>query len=72
MYILLSKTTTKTAVIKDKTEISGYINVPVRTVRRELNKQDRWEIGDYTIILADYVKVKSNSGGKREPKSNSW
>lgn len=68
MYIVLSKTTTKTAVIRDVTELSGYLNMVTSTVRRKIKKYNRWEYKDYIIITPDYVQIKSNSGGKREPK----
>lgn len=68
MYIIITKDLKKTAVIKDKTEIAHYINIPVRTVRRELKNTDRWEIDNYIVISPDYIKIKSNSGGKREKK----
>jgi hypothetical protein len=70
MYIILSNSSNKTAVIKDKTEIAGYIDVPVRTVRKLLKESNRVEIGDYIVIYPDYIQTKSNSGGRREKKSN--
>lgn len=72
MYIILSKSTNKTAVIKDKTEIAGYINQPIRTVRAKLKELDRWEVGDYVVILPDYTQIKSNSGGRRERKREDY
>lgn len=73
MYIILSKTTNKTAVIKDKTEIAGYTNLPIRLVRKELRNNIRWEIGDFIIITPDYIQSKSNSGGFREKtKEEGW
>ena len=68
MYIILSKTTEKTAVIKDKTEIAGYINQDVRVLRRLMKDKVRIEIGDFIIIEPNYVQSRSNSGGKREKK----
>lgn len=73
MYIILSKTSNKTAVIKDKTEIAIYINQPIWRVSRNLNKLSRWEVDDYIIITPDYIQSKSNSGGFREKDaSNEW
>jgi len=69
MYIVLSKTSAKTAIIKDKTELSSYINKAVSTIRRNLKSLKKWETKDFTIIKPDYVQIKSNSGGKREAKS---
>lgn len=72
MYIILSKTTDKTAVIRNQTELAGYINKPVRTVRRQLKDVNRWEVDNFIIIKPDYIQIKSNSGGKRYPKEPEW
>jgi len=69
MYIVLSKKSEKTAVIRDKTELAGYINKSVSTIRRNLKGLKRWETKYFTVIIPDYVQIKSNSGGKREIKS---
>lgn len=72
MYIVLSKTTTQTAVIKDQTELAGYLNKVVSTVRRNLKGVSKWETNEFTVIKPDYIQVKSNSGGKRQPKKPEW
>ena len=75
MYIVLSKTTTKTAVIKDKTELAGYINKSISTIKRNLKDVTRWETTNFIVIKPDYIQIKSNSGGKRYPKQqndSSW
>ena len=69
MYIVLSKTNAKTAIIKDKTKLSNYINKAVSTIRRNLKSLKRWETTNFIVIIPDYVQIKSNSGGKREAKS---
>lgn len=68
MYIILNKLTDKTAVIKEKTEIAGYLNKSISTIRRNL-KAKRWETDTFIVIEADFVQVKSNRGGKREAKN---
>ena len=68
MYIILNKLTNKTAVIKEKTEIAGYLNKSISTIRRNL-KAKRWETDEFIVIKADFVRVKSNRGGKRESKT---
>lgn len=77
MYIVLSKTTTQTAVIRDATELAGYLNTTPSRVRRNTEKGNRWEFKDYIIIIPDYIQIKSNSGGKRTKKEvnndqNEW
>jgi hypothetical protein len=69
MYIVLSKTNAKTAIIKDKTKLSNYINKAVSTIRRNLKGLKRWETTNFIVIIPDYVQIKSDSGGKREAKS---
>ena len=69
MYIVLSKTNEKTAVIRNLTEVAGYINKVVSTIRRNLKDVSRWETEKFIVIKPDFVQIKSNSGGKREPKS---
>lgn len=68
MYIVLSKTTTKTAIIRNQTELADYLNVCIRKLRKSLSKVERLEIGDFIVIKPDYVQIKSNSGGRREKK----
>jgi len=65
MYIVLSKTDEKTAVIRNLTEVSGYINKVVSTVRRNLKNFSRYETEKFIVIKPDFVQIKSNSGGKR-------
>ena len=65
MYIVLSKTTTQTAVIRDATELAGYLNTTPSKVRRNTKKYNRWEFKDYIIIIANgppiicFVNVKN-------------
>lgn len=72
MYIVLSKTTTQTAVIKDQTELAGYLNKVVSTVRRNLKGVNKWETNEFIVIKPDFIQVKSNSGGKRQQKDSQW
>lgn len=72
MYIVLSKTTTQTAVIRNQTELAGYLNKVVSTVRRKLKNVSRWETETFIVIKPDYIQIKSNSGGKRQPKQREW
>lgn len=72
MYIVLSKLNTETAVIRNQTELAGYLNMVVSTVRRNLKKFDRWETNKFTVIKPDYIQIKSNSGGKRTKKEQDW
>ena len=68
MYIVLSKTNEETAVIRNLTEVSGYINKVVSTIRRNLKSVSRYETEKFIVIKPDFVQIKSNSGGKRETK----
>lgn len=72
MYIVLNNKTQKFAVIKDKTEISGYTNININKLRYQISKNSTVTIDNYTIITPEYVKVKSNSGGKRDKKSSDY
>lgn len=72
MYIVLSKISTQTAIIKDQTELSGYLNKSVSTIRRNLKDVSRWETNKFIVIKPDYIQIKSNSGGKRYPKQHEW
>jgi hypothetical protein len=72
MYIVLSKTSNKTAVIKNQTELAGYLNKVVSTVRRNLKDVSRWETENFIVIKPDYIQIKSNSGGKRYPKEREY
>ena len=68
MYIILNNKTNKTAIIRNQTELAGYINVCIRKLRNSLKDVERLEIGDFIVIKPDYIQIKSNSGGKREKK----
>ena len=68
MYIVLNKSNNKSAFIRELTELSAYINVATHTIKRALKVNERWEIGDFIIIIPDYVQLKSNRGGFREKK----
>lgn len=70
MYIVLSNTTTETAVIRNATELAGYINTTPSRILRNTKSKKRWEFENYTIIVADYVQIKSNSGGVRTKKDS--
>jgi hypothetical protein len=72
MYIVLSKTSTQTAIIKDQTELAGYLNKGIYTIRRKLKDVNRWETNEFIVIKPSYIQIKSNSGGKRVPKSKEW
>lgn len=72
MYIVIDNEKSKYAVIKDITEIAGYINGNVRQLRKLIKESNKVFIKQYTIITPDYVQSKSNSGGIREPKQINW
>ena len=67
MYIVIETTTQKSAIIKDKTELSGYIGVSISTISRKSNLI-KWEYKQYTIYKPEYCQLKSNRGGKRDKK----
>ena len=72
MYIVLSKTSEKTAVIRNQTELASYLNLSVRKLRHSLKDVIKLEVGDFIIIKPDYIQIKSNSGGYREKKQRDW
>lgn len=70
MYIIINKITQESAVIKEKTEVSNYINKSISTIYRNESKKI-WETKEYLIYNPKVVILKSNRGGKRE-KFNEW
>lgn len=69
MYIIINKITQESAVIKEKTEVSSYINKSISTIYRNETKKI-WETKEYIIYNPKTIILKSNRGGKRY--KNDW
>ncbi len=69
MYIIINKITQESAVIKEKTEVSNYINKSISTIYRNETKKT-WETKEYIIYNPKTILIKSNRGGKRI--KNDW
>jgi hypothetical protein len=68
MYIVIDKTTQNSAIIKEKTTLSNYINVSLSTIYR--NKDVLcWNIGNFIVYKPQTILIKSNRGGVSNFKS---
>lgn len=62
MYIVIDKTTQNSAIIKEKTTLSNYINVSLSTIYR--NKDVLcWNIGNFIVYKPQTILIKSKRGG---------
>ena len=65
MYIVIHKVTDKTAVIKDKTELSYHLGISLSTIYRRENKR-KWETDNFIVYVPDKIAIKSRRGGNRK------
>lgn len=71
MYIVVEKTSKKSAIFKEKRALGEYINASVDTIRRKRG-EDYWEWKNFIIYLPSIVKIKSSRGGFRRKKEENW
>lgn len=71
MYIVVEKTSKKSAIFKEKRALGEYINASVDTIRRKRG-EDCWEWKNFIIYLPSIVKIKSSRGGFRRKKEENW
>ncbi len=62
MYIIITKETNKSAVIKEKQAVSNYINKSVSTIYRN-NSLLMWETKEFLIYNPQIIQIKSQRGG---------
>lgn len=65
MYIVINKENNESAIIKDKTELSSFINISTKTIQRK-DHLDFWENNFYKVYKPSVVNIKSNRGGNRK------
>lgn len=63
MYIIVNKTTQESAIIKEKTIVSGLIGRSISTIRRKQSLKC-WETEQFLIYNPQKVLIKSKRGGK--------
>lgn len=63
MYIIIEKSTQKSAVIKEKSKVSAYIGKSVSTIYRN-ERLLSWETDKYIIYNPTLVDINSKRGGK--------
>lgn len=65
MYIVIDKTTNQSAVIKEKTKLSEYINKSIDTITRKKHLLT-WDTTQFLIYNPQIILINSNRGGKRK------
>ena len=69
MYIIIEKSTQKSAVIKEKSKVSAYIGKSVSTILRN-DSLLLWETDKFIIYNPSIIQIKSERGGKNNFKSS--
>lgn len=65
MYIVINKEKKETAIFKEISQLSVYINRHRNTISNNLKLSKWWELDKFTVIKADFTYLKSLRGGKR-------
>lgn len=71
MYIVVEKSSKKSAIFKEKKALGEHINASVDTIRRKRG-QDFWEWKDFFIYVPSKVQMKSTRGGFRAKNHENW